>query len=311
MRRLRRLGIAVASILLLLGIVLAAIGAAYEPDVQVPAGVAGRQVQVGGVALRVLQRGSGRDVLLVHGSPGCLEDWAAVIDGLVGEFRVTAYDRPGHGYSGDTGAYSLEHNAEVASALIDQLGLRDVVVAGHSYGGSTALALALRAPAAVDAYVVVDSATYTPSRRADASIAVLAMPGIGRGVAAVLGPRIAAPRVRAGVEGMFGGRTPPPGFVDLRVRLFSTPKVVHALAMETVGAAGWLSAQSPRYPGIAKPVHVIAQHDDAFRRSTAERLHREVPGSTLRLVPGTGHYVQVEKPDEVIAAIRAAASRAQ
>jgi pimeloyl-ACP methyl ester carboxylesterase len=72
-------------------------------------------------------------------------------------------------------------------------------------------------------------------------------------------------------------------------------------------AAAALSAQSPRYPEIKQPVSILAQADDAQRKSTAERLHREIAGSTLELLPGTGHYLQFEKPAEVVRAIESLA----
>ena len=108
---------------------------------------------------------------------------------------------------------------------------------------------------------------------------------------------------------IFGGRAIPAGFVDLRAHVFSAPKVVHALAMESRGAADWLAAQSPGYPKIDKPLSIIAQADDAFRRTTAQRLHREVAGSSLHLLPNTGHYVQIERTADVVAVIRAAAGK--
>jgi len=295
------------SLALVLLLVIGVIGAGYEPNTTLPPGAAGQHVQIAGIPLRVLQRGAGRDILLIHGSPGCIEDWTPVIDALAGDFRVTAYDRPGHGYSGDTGTYSLAHNAQVASAVIDALGLKRVIVAGHSYGGATTLTLALRAPAAVDAYVVVDSGAYTPPRKPDPIYALLAPPWVGMGFATVLGSRLAPERVRQGTLEIFGGRPIPAGFVDLRAYLFSAPKVVHALAAESRGAADWLAAQSPGYPKIEQPLSIIAQADDAFRRTTAQRLQREVAGSSLHLLPNTGHYVQIERTADVVAVIRAAA----
>src|SRR5204862_1605142 len=103
----------------------------------------------------------GADVLLIHGSPGSLEDWAPLVEPLAASHRVTAYDRTGHGYSGDAGNQSTyEYHADVALGLIDALGLKDVIVVGHSYGGGTALAMAIRNPASVKAFVIVDAAAY-------------------------------------------------------------------------------------------------------------------------------------------------------
>ncbi len=58
-----------------------------------------RHVDVGGVRTRVLQAGSGPDLILLHGTGGHLEAYARDIAGLASSFRVTAYDMVGHGWS--------------------------------------------------------------------------------------------------------------------------------------------------------------------------------------------------------------------
>ncbi|HMI94805.1 MAG TPA: alpha/beta fold hydrolase, partial [Polyangiales bacterium] len=199
MKLARKLGRVLGALVFAAVFALGVLGAKYQPNITIPPGFAGRQVQIAGVPLRVVQRGAGRDILLIHGSPGCIEDWSPVMDALASDFRVSAYDRPGHGYSGDTGTYSLEHNARMASAVIAALGLKHVIVAGHSYGGATTLALALQAPPAVDGYVIVDSGAYTPPRKPDPIYALLAPPWIGMGVATLIGQRLVPGRVRQGL----------------------------------------------------------------------------------------------------------------
>jgi pimeloyl-ACP methyl ester carboxylesterase len=56
------------------------------------------------------------------------------MDALAGSFQLTAFDRPGYGFSGETGKYSLEENADMALKLIDALKLENVVVVGHTAG---------------------------------------------------------------------------------------------------------------------------------------------------------------------------------
>ncbi|HEX4337326.1 MAG TPA: alpha/beta hydrolase [Polyangiaceae bacterium] len=304
---LRRLAAVPAFIVVFL-LALAGVGAFYRPNTDIPAGTSGRQVVVDGVPLRVVQNGTGRDVLLIHGSPGSVEDWEPVAAALSSSFRVTRFDRPGHGYSGDDGEYSFEHNAKIALDLIEALGLARVIVVGHSYGGTTALAMAVHNPPVVSAYVVVDSATYQPGRKPDGALRLLGWPLIGHGFATVLGPLLSPRRIRQGIAEQFEG-APPEGFVDLRTRLWSTPKVMHAIALETIGAPAALNALSPTYGNIQSPVFVVAEADSAFRRSTAERLQRDVRGSSLRLIAGTGHYIQFEKTDDVVNTVRAAAAR--
>lgn len=178
------------------------------------------------------------------------------------------------------------------------------MLVGHSYGGTTALAAALRASPRVDAYVIVDSATYEPSRPATAVTRILDLPLVGLGVGTLLGPRAAPAIIEKGIVDQFGKRAPPRGFVALRIRIWSSPKVTRAIAAETLGSASELRSLSRKYPGITRPVHILAQADNAFRRTTAERLHRDIPGSSLALLSGTGHYLQVEKVQEVAEAIR-------
>jgi pimeloyl-ACP methyl ester carboxylesterase len=308
MTRLASRGLrAVAILLALLVVALTATGLAYRPNTTIPEGAPGRHVVVSGVPIRVFQQGSGRDVLLIHGSPGSLEDWKPVIDALPGSFRVTAFDRPGHGYSGDTGKYSHEDNADLALALVDTLKLERVVVVGHSYGGTTALAMAARSPATVDAVVVLDSALYTPAREADLALRLVDVPVLGMGLASITGPFIAPARIRKGLVEQFVGRPPSGEFIALRTRIWSTPKVTHAIAAETLGAADKLRALSAKYPTIRRPVFIVAEADSEFRRTAAERLHGEVSGSTLELLPRTGHFVQFEKTTDVVRTIRRAA----
>jgi pimeloyl-ACP methyl ester carboxylesterase len=286
--------------------VLVVAGVTYVPNTSIPPGLGGSHVLIDGVPIRVLQEGSGPDVLLIHGSPGSLEDWGPIRRALGRHARVTLFDRPNNGFSGATGEYSLEHNAQVAIKVIEALKLDDVTVVGHSYGGATALAMALRSPEQVKSYVVLDSASYAPSREVTPLLRMLTVPAIGTGFARLLGESMAGPRIAQGLVDAFRVRKPSPEFVDRRVAIWSTPKMTVSIAEETAGSAGFLSAQSPRYPEIRRPVRIVAQADDAFRRTTAERLHRDIRGSTLRLLKQTGHFVQFERPRKVLHEIREA-----
>ena len=283
--------------------VIAAIGALYRPNTQIPAGFVGQTLSLSGLPLRVYQRGKGRDVLLIHGSPGSLEDFSPLYGLLSSRLRLTAYDRPGHGFSGDSGKYSPADNAAVAAALLDKLDLQDVIVVGHSYGGATALALALQKPERVSGYVILDSAVYAPARAPDRIYELLAVPVLGLGCASLLGAFVAPMKIQSGLTQAYG-RKPPEDFVALRTRLWATPKVSNAVALESLHAREALAAQSPRYPQITAKVAILAQAADSARKRGAERLHRELAASTLELLSDTGHYLQFDKPRQVAAAIR-------
>src|ERR687895_1839922 len=63
----------------------------------------GQFTHVEGVRLHYLAAGAGRPVVLLHGNPGFVQDFAldtaALLSLLAREHRVIAFDRPGHGYS--------------------------------------------------------------------------------------------------------------------------------------------------------------------------------------------------------------------
>jgi pimeloyl-ACP methyl ester carboxylesterase len=62
---------------------------------------AGRRVELAtGVALNVLEEGSGPAVVMIHGLPGSAYDWRALLPELASRgYRAIAYDRVGYGRS--------------------------------------------------------------------------------------------------------------------------------------------------------------------------------------------------------------------
>jgi pimeloyl-ACP methyl ester carboxylesterase len=281
---------------------------AHDTQQQIPPGFEGTLTTVRGVRLRVATRGAGRDVLFLHGSPGSLEDFGPVGDALASSFRVTAYDRPGHGFSDDPGRYSLAYNAELAHALIEQLGLTRVIVVGHSYGGAAALALALRGTGSVAAYVVLDSALYSRIRDIKPFHKIISLPLVGKKLARAVPAKAVHKEIERRLHVEFK-RAPSQAFVALRQQLWGTPKVTHALACEIAGEDAELKQQSPGYARIEAPIYLAAQRDQPERRAAAERLARDAPRATLlALVADSGHYLQYEAVEPVIAAVEKAAA---
>jgi pimeloyl-ACP methyl ester carboxylesterase len=302
--KLRRLAVAAVAALALIGAGLAVLGALQRPHTALPPGARGRFADVDGIRLRYVQAGQGPDVLLIHGSPGSLEDWDPVFDRLAARFRVTAFDRTGHGYSeGHRRPHTVTENARVSLGLIRALGLRDVVVVGHSYGGATALGMAEAAPPEVRALVVVGSRAYPPVR-VEPIVRALAVPYLGPGLAVLLGPVMARARMESGARASFGPNAAliPAGFIETRVALWSRPTIVAALSQERATFQDELTALSARYPTIRRPLWVVCGDADP-NFADAQRLAREVPGAHLVPVAGTGHYVQFARPEVVLAAI--------
>jgi pimeloyl-ACP methyl ester carboxylesterase len=96
-----------------------------------------------GVPIAYRDEGKGRAILLLHGFLASHKLWDAQFEDLTKRYRVIAPDLPGHGDSDSLGyLHSMELMAEAVNALIRHLGLRRVVMVGHSLGGYVSLAFA-------------------------------------------------------------------------------------------------------------------------------------------------------------------------
>jgi pimeloyl-ACP methyl ester carboxylesterase len=114
-------------------------------------------VEGAGVALNVVEHGSGAPVLLIHGLAADAEAMGPVAQALADQARVIAYDRRGYGSSGAPEPYrgtTVEEQAEDAAAVLGALDPGAVMVCGDGFGALVALDLAKRHRALVRAAVL-------------------------------------------------------------------------------------------------------------------------------------------------------------
>ncbi len=108
--------------------------------------------------------GKGRVIVLLHGFLGSHEVWDETAKKLSKRFRVIAIDLPGHGLTPSIGYYhSMELLAQSVKSVLDKIGVRRYVIAGHSMGGYTALAFAELYPENVCGLCLFNSTSYADS----------------------------------------------------------------------------------------------------------------------------------------------------
>jgi len=96
--------------------------------------------RVGEVDLHWAELGSGPPLVLLHGLCDSHRTWFPVAPALARRRRVLMLDLAGHGESSRPDAsYSLEWHANLVGAWLTQLGLDEVDLVGHSYGGGVAM----------------------------------------------------------------------------------------------------------------------------------------------------------------------------
>jgi pimeloyl-ACP methyl ester carboxylesterase len=109
-----------------------------------------RMVETNGVRLHVAEQGAGPLVILCHGFPECWYSWRHQLPALArAGFRAVAPDLRGYGRSdrpGDVEKYTLLHDVGDMVGLIDALGAKQAVIAGHDVGATVAWQAALLRP---------------------------------------------------------------------------------------------------------------------------------------------------------------------
>jgi pimeloyl-ACP methyl ester carboxylesterase len=287
---------------LLLAVAVLTVGLLYNPPKTIPAGYSGTHIEVDGLRIRYLQQGAGPDVMLIHGSPGSIEDWSPILPALAIGHRVTVFDRPGHGFSGTPADYSLEANAQTALALIRKLGLKDVLVVGHSYGGGTALAMAVQNPPEVRGFVLMGTVDYGYTEK-DPILKLIGVPYFGEGLARISGSVLGPKLIREGLLASFRPNEDaiPAGYVEDRIKFWSEAKIAVAAARERLSLKPPLRI-AQRYREIRKPVLIIVGSEDMAIRQP-ERLQKDIAGSQLMVWQNTGHMLQFARPRQLVEAI--------
>lgn len=256
----------------------------------------GRILDLPGGKIEVVDRGPrrGSPIVLVHCFSCAIDWWDRMMPRLDRTHRVLAVDLLGHGGSEKpTSGYTIPHQADLVAQAMARLGVRKAVVAGHSLGGSVVTALAERSPQLVRKVMIIDT---PPSHKGD-SLGLVAKLGF----APVIGeffwrvkPDFA---VKKGLEVAFApGFDVPDEFVE------DVNRMTYSSYHDSPEGSGDYSDEEPldrRMAKSGKPLMVIMGAEEQIVDDPAERLaeyRRTVPGAKTRLIAGSGHSPNVEKP---------------
>ncbi len=108
--------------------------------------------------------GKGTVVVLLHGFLENHTMWNDLVHSLSAKYRVVCIDLLGHGDTGCLGyVHTMEDNADMVQAVLQELRIRKAVVGGHSMGGYVALAFAELFPDMVKGILLVNSTSRSDS----------------------------------------------------------------------------------------------------------------------------------------------------
>jgi haloalkane dehalogenase len=254
-----------------------------------------------------VDEGAGSPVVLQHGNPTWSFQFRQVIPQLAASHRVIAPDLLGFGRSDKPVDFSYlpVDQARVLASLLDSLDLHDVTLVVGDWGGPLALSWALDHPERVSRVVVTN--TWLWSVRDDWYYQAFsrAMGGpVGRWL--ILNRNFFAGSFLRRVYGDRSKLTPrihdqyllPLGSPAERIGSAVFPR-------EIVGSSDWLASLWERRSALADADMTLlwGMSDIAFREKELLRWQAAFPAAHVVRLPGCGHFVAEERPDDLVRAV--------
>lgn len=275
----------------------------------------GEFLQVDGVRLHYVERGQGQPVVLLHGDGTMIQDFetSGLIDLASRNYRVIAFDRPGYGYSERPRStiWTPQAQARLLHRALLHLGIENPIIVGHSWGTLVAVSMALDQPEYVKSLVLL-SGYYYPTVRLDVTMASQpAIPVVGDLMRYTVSPLLSRAIWPAVLRRIFGPAPVPARFEsEYPVWMTLRPSQLRAAAAEAALMIPAAYTLHERYHELTMPVVIMAGADDKHvtTRLHSERLHAELPHSTLHVTVGAGHMLHHMAQEEVLAGIDQAAS---
>jgi pimeloyl-ACP methyl ester carboxylesterase len=285
----------------------------------------GRGRGTDGIRIHYVRQGHGDPVVLLHGWPGFWYDWRRVIPQLAEHADVIAPDFRGFGDSDIPDLPPAEGFTPGALAgdivsLMDDLQIERAVITAHDVGATVAQALVRSAPDRVRAlvllnppYLGIGERRYEYRFQREAWYQHLhvkpwshELVGYNRDTVRIYLSHF--------YEHWAGRKeTVRPAELEAIVDVYARPGRIEGgfnYYRARVGQRAGESDVDPATVAIHTPTVVRwGDLDPVISVDLADRLQEFFPDSELELLPGVGHFVPFEAPDEVVAAIRTALGR--
>jgi pimeloyl-ACP methyl ester carboxylesterase len=250
-------------------------------------------IQLNGVNHHYVSIGEGPPIVLVHGLGGTLDVWHGVSQPLALHHHVIAMDLRGHGRTpAGRAQFSIKAWSQDVAALMTALQLPAATIVGHSMGTLIAQQLAITEPDMVDQLVLVGGITYfePPDKQAyEQRAKVVEEQGLDEIVDDWITGAL-SPRTHARLPQVAG---------LLRHLFLSNDPRSYAKASRAMARAPAVEREQIGQPTLL----LVGDHDRSTPLRMTEQLHKQIPVSRVQVVPSAAHWMTLEQPDVIAAAI--------
>ena len=253
--------------------------------------------------------GSGPPVLLLHGGPGIGFDYLRdLADELAEENDVAWYQQRGQEPSATDGPHTVAADVEDARRVLDALGWRQAYLVGHSWGGHLALHVAAAMPERLLGVLAVDPLGSVGDgrwpefdeemfRRTPEAVRDRARELDELATAGKLDDELSLEGFRLVWPAYFAEPEHAPPMPELRIASKRSAEMVPSILAE-------LPALEAGLPQIGVPVGFVHGSLSPMPLGASTDAADRIPGAWVEVVDGAGHFIWVEAPGAVRAALR-------
>jgi len=266
-----------------------------------PEKVTMKQVSVEGINISYIEKGEGSPLVFVHGIPTSSFLWRHMIGELSARGRIIALDLPGFGFSdpSQNGDYTISNYARIFESFLEALSVEKATLVCHDFGGPIVLTYALRHPEKYHRLIILNTFLHTDLPPWPLSWKIAKIRPMGEIIMWLGGQYVARSSLEEGVidqslisEEIVQRYYLPDGSPDkLNKTMLGTLRVDYMEDLEFI---------EKNLKTIEKPTLILWGENDKFLPLyLGERIHKDIKGSKMEIIPKCGHFVQEDKPERV------------
>lgn len=244
-------------------------------------------ININGVALHYTVQGSGNPLILMHGW-GCTHSTVESIAAVASKTNtVYNVDFPGFGDSPEPpSVWGVEQYTRLIEGMSTQLGLKNPILIGHSFGGRVGILYASRN--IVSKLILIDAAGVKPKRSIKYYIKVYSFKAMKHLMRLIYGKEKAAAKIEA-----------------QRARRGSSDYASASPKMRAILSRCVNEDLQSEMPKIKAPTLLIwGENDTATPMRDARIMERLIPDAGLVSFPGCGHYSFLDNPIQFAAVLK-------